>query len=189
MEKKIGEPLSQTPHALWIEDETTARVATRCRRVLAPRGSRPVIRTRVGDYDQRINVFISLPREGPVVVTLTQGLDATVTKRHLRAVRRANGPGRIQLLWDGAGNHRDEEVLARCKKWGIHPLYFPPHAPELNPVEEINRQLKDFLANHLFWSIEELEQVIIQFFEERDYCFALQIEHYIGVPDRQAHVA
>ncbi len=179
MEKKVGDPLSQTTEDLWTEDETTVRLGTIQRRVLAPCGSRPVIKIRIGRYSKRVNVFISLSRKGQVVVTLVIGLDAKATKRHLREVRRTNGPGPIILIWDGSGAHHAKTVKKYCQKKGIRLEYFPPHSPEVNPVEEINRQLKDFLATRLFWTVKELKQVIKQFFEDHNYHFDLKIEEYI----------
>ena len=179
MEKKVGDPLSQTEDDLWVEDETTARVGTIIKKVLAPQGTRPVIRVIVGKYTKRINVFISLSRTGRVVVTIVVGLDAAATKKHLLEVRKVNGPGTIRMLWDGSGAHHAASVKQYCTTKDIKLDYFPTHSPETNPVEEINRQLKKFLATQLFWTVQDLKKAVKKFFEERGYHFDLSIEEYI----------
>ena len=45
----------------------------------------------------------------------------------------------------------------------------PTWSPELDPVEEIFRQLKAFLANKLFFSVDGLEDEIMRFFQQIDF--------------------
>lgn len=183
MEKKEGVNLLREPYQLWVEDETTARCATRLRRVPALRGSKPVVKVRIGRYKERWNVFISWnAATKQTVVTLATRLDAAATALHLQQVRRANnssGCAGLNVLWDKCGAHHGKTVVQCAWEQGINLWYLPPHSPDLNPVEEINRQLKVYLSNWLFWSVEELEEAIISFFEQRGYHFNLHVENYI----------
>ena len=70
-----------------------------------------------------------------------------------------------------------------CQTKTIQLEYFPTHSPETNPVEEINRQLKDFLATRLFWTIQTLKRAVKKFFEGHQYHFDLSIEEYICSQD------
>lgn len=125
---------------LYVEDETTARVATRVKRVLAKRGSKPVVWVKVGAYDQKVNMFISWrAKTGRVVVSLEDGLDAGPTKRHLRKLKRAHGKGKLHVRWDGTGTHSVPSVLRLGEKEGIHFHRFPPYPPKMSPVEYINK--------------------------------------------------
>jgi len=45
----------------------------------------------------------------------------------------------------------------------------PAWSPDLNPVEEIFRQLKAFLANKLFFSVDELKSEIMRFFQQINF--------------------
>jgi transposase len=167
--------------ALYVEDETTARVGTIVKKVLAERGSKPVVRVKVGKYDQKVNVFISWrAKTGRVVVSLEDGLDAVPTKQHLRMLKRRHGKGPVHVLWDGSGAHLVPDVLRQAKKAGIHVHRFPPHSPKMNPVEYINKQLKRFLSLTIFADREELLAAIKQFFREHHYKFAYDLADFIA---------
>ncbi len=180
MEKNVGTPLAESSCDMWVEDEATVNLETRLKRVFAPRGTTPVVKTRMGDYHQRVDVFISISRLGVVVVTLGRGLGADMTKKHLEAVYEANGNSGFVLLWDRSGSHRAGGVTSFCVDSGIWMIYFPAYSPELNPVEEIIKQLKKYLANRLFWSEEEVAQAVLEFFEKRNYRVELNIANYIA---------
>ena len=185
-EKKGEALLANRTKPLVIEDETTVRVQTTLRRLLAPRGSRPEVVVRTGRYQERVNVFISwLAWQEKVVVTLQHGLAATQTLEHLQAVHEMLDGAAFTVLWDGSGNHKAREVQAWCHARGITVEYFPPHSPQLNPVEEINKQLKDYLANTIFWTVEDLKRAITRFFIEKGYRFTFRLERFIGVPEEE----
>jgi hypothetical protein len=186
VEKNEAVRLCREPYRLWVEDETTVRVATLLGKVLAPRGSKPVVRVQVGRYMEKWNVFISWnAATKQAVVTLATGLDALLTAFHLEQVRKTDdGCETLNMLWDNCGAHLEKSVVEHAQRLDINLSYFPTNSPELNPVEEINRQLKAYLSNWLFWSVEELEQAIIRFFEQRGYTFNLRIENYI-IPKSQ----
>lgn len=92
------------------------------------------MKTRIGDYHQRVNVFISISRVGVVIVTLGRSLGADMAKKHLEAVYEANGSSGFVLLWDRSGSHRDSEVMSFCVDWGIWMLFFPSYSPELKSL-------------------------------------------------------
>ena len=165
---------------LWVEDETTARVGTIVKKVLARRGSKPVVRVKVGTYAQKVNVFISWrAKTNQVVVSLEDSLDSVPTKRHLSKLKRVHGKGPLHLLWDGTGSHRDAGVRHFSAKAGIHFHRFPTHSPKMNPVEQINKELKVFLALTLFDDREELVAEIRHFFREHRYKFAFNLAAFI----------
>ncbi len=166
---------------LWVQDETTARVATKIRKVLAKKGQKPVVRVKVGGYDQKVNVFISWhAKTGRVVVTYEDSLEAGPTRRHLRRLKKVAGKGPVHVLWDGNGNHAAAEVLRYAEKAGIHFHRFPTHSPRMSPVEEINRQLKAFLSLKIYAGREEVLAEIKRFFREHRYRFTLDLAAYIG---------
>ena len=92
-----------------------------------------------------------------------------------------HGKGRIDLLWDGSGAHHAQNVKKCGNKKGFHLTFFPPYSPKMNPVEEINRQLKQYLALKLFSSREALVQEITQFFQDHRYQFLLDVKKYLHV--------
>jgi hypothetical protein len=181
VEKNVGTPSAESSCDLWVEDEATVNLETKLKRVFAPRGATPVVRTRIGDYHQRVVVFISISRLG-VVVNLGRGLGADMAKKHLEAVCEANSSSGFVLLWNRSGCHRTGGVVSFCVDLGVWMLYFPAYSPELNPVEEVIKQLKRYLANRLFWSEEEVAQAVLEFFERRNYRVELNIANYIASP-------
>ena len=64
-------------------------------------------------------------------------------------------PGRLLVVWDGAGIHRSRAVRQFAGSCGrrIHLEYLPAYAPELNPTEYIwghlkQHELASFCAQH-----------------------------------------
>lgn len=64
-------------------------------------------------------------------------------------------PGRLLIIWDGAGIHRSRAVREFIDSLGerIHLEYLPAYAPELNPAEYIwghlkQHELANFCAQH-----------------------------------------
>ena len=64
-------------------------------------------------------------------------------------------PGRLLIVWDGAGIHRSRAVRDFTGSLGqrIHLEYLPAYAPELNPAEYIwghlkQHELANFCAQH-----------------------------------------
>ena len=64
-------------------------------------------------------------------------------------------PGRLLIVWDGAGIHRSRTVRQFVGSWGrrLHLEYLPAYAPELNPAEYIwghlkQHELANFCAHH-----------------------------------------
>ena len=64
-------------------------------------------------------------------------------------------PGRLLIVWDGAGIHRSRAVREFVGSLGrrIHLEYLPAYAPELNPAEYIwghlkQHELANFCAKH-----------------------------------------
>jgi len=59
-------------------------------------------------------------------------------------------PGNVLVIWDGARTHRARKVEAFLyRHLRLYLEYFPPYAPELNPVEHVWGYLKkNPLAHH-----------------------------------------
>lgn len=62
----------------------------------------------------------------------------------------------LVVVLDGAPYFRASAVTDLADRDGLELVFLPPYSPDLNPVEECWRQLKDGLGNRLFDSIETL---------------------------------
>jgi transposase len=110
-------------------------------------------------------------------VMFSQKVNSDTTKVFLAELAKWMGC-RFKLIWDGNGNHIAKEVGKEAEKLGIEIVKMPPHQPKLNPVEEVWRQLNQYLANRLFFTVEEVAQAMKEFFEEKGYKFNISIAKY-----------
>ena len=162
---------------MFFEDETKQYLTTVVRRVIARRGSKPVIpsvRRWVGVFV--ICAFNAKTRE--VFVMLSDRVNSRAFRSFLYRLKRYVGRGRIYLVWDNAGGHVANSVRRAAYKRGVHLVRQPPWSPHLNPVEEIWRELKISLANRLFFSLDELRDAIMSFFESKNYRVNINIDKY-----------
>lgn len=65
----------------------------------------------------------------------------------------------VRLITDGAAAHRSTR-LKESEKLSIEHL--PPYSPELNPVERLFKELRQELKNHVFESLEAVEEAVIK---------------------------
>lgn len=101
---------------------------------------------------RRLTLYLALyPREnirGPQILQV------------FRSLNRLGGP--VVVLWDRAGPHRHHQVrrwLATRAHW--HVEWFPPYAPELNPVDHLWAYLKyGRLPNFTPNEVTEIQQAV-----------------------------
>jgi transposase len=117
------------------------------RRSWAPRGHTPILYQRTRSH-QKVSAIAALcvtPQRDCVHMYFRLDADANINStsvsyflsnlsRHLR--------GPVVLLWDRFAPHRAKKARALIGKRDIHPFFFPPYAPELNPVENLWGYLK-----------------------------------------------
>lgn len=145
-------------------DETGFLLTPLVRRSWAPVGQTPVLRHR-GGHREKISIIGALSisprrRRLNLYMHLYQGRSVQEQEfivflrdllRHLR--------GNVIVIWDRLNQHLSHEVKAYVAARGRVSLeYFPPYAPELNPVEYLWTTMKCHrLANHGIGTIEMLE--------------------------------
>ena len=134
--RRTWAPVGQTP-ILYQRGRSHERISMIAALTVSPR------RRRVGLY------FSLLPNENVVTQNLL---------RFVRALRRELGSP-IVLVWDRLNVHRSASTQLRCRSRSIHPVFLPPYAPELNPVEPFWAYLKmNPLANHAALDVRELRR-------------------------------
>ena len=117
------------------------------RRTWSPRGQTPVLR-QVGRNLKKVSAIAALcvsPDRCEVRLYFQLLIDANFTAAAVRGfLRQLAGHFRdpLLLLWDRANIHRglNTEVFLDVMEWWH--FYFPPYAPELNPVEYLWSYLK-----------------------------------------------
>ena len=104
--------------------------------MIAKKGSKPTLK--VNDSHEGVQVYAAInARTRTVFVYYDKRLNSAAAKRFLYQFKKALGPGRTYLIWDGHGAHIAGNVRQRAKKYGIHFVPLPPYCPHLNPVEEL----------------------------------------------------
>jgi len=74
----------------------------------------------------------------------------------------ATKPGAIHVvIWDGAGFHHNEDKHEVPDSVCLLPL--PAYSPELNPIEHLWNQVKLFIANQEWETVEKLRDAITEF--------------------------
>jgi len=177
--KRKIKKIATSGYVVLYEDETKVQLTTKVGKVITRRGQPAVMRVNV---DHRgIFVFGAIDiRSKVVIIMLSDRINSDATMKFLYELKRVYGRGRIYVVWDNNGNHVAKRVRYLAKKKGIHFVQLPPYMPELNPMEAVWKQLKDHLANRLFFEIDELKREVINFFASRGYRFEIKIESYFS---------
>ncbi len=55
---------------------------------------------------------------------------------------------KLLLMQDGASGHRAKFTQNELKERDIHPIFWPPYSPDLNPIESIWDWMKDYLQRN-----------------------------------------
>ena len=61
-----------------------------------------------------------------------------------------------------------ERIEQMCSNAGVKLMYLPPYSPDLNPIEEMFAELKDFIKRNWYIYEEHPEQGFDKFLE---WCF------------------
>lgn len=112
-------------------DELRLGLRGQVRRVLAPRGVKPVQRVQVGYRWRWLLLGVD-----PLVGSLRWAWLERFRQGPLRDA--LAGWGAAAVVWDGAGPHRGKELRALpMARVGL-----PPYAPELNPAERVFAEVR-----------------------------------------------
>jgi transposase len=124
-------------------DETGLSVIPLVSRTWAPRGQTPILHHN-GHWD-KVSAITAVSPKGHLFFQMKLGAydGASVIaflRQLLRQVR-----NKIVLVWDNGKPHRSKETKAFLAQHRDRLLveFLPPYAPELNPVEPFNNQLKN----------------------------------------------
>ncbi|MGQ4915347.1 MAG: IS630 family transposase [Candidatus Asgardarchaeia archaeon] len=166
-------------YPVFYEDETKVKLTTRMAKVIAKRGQAVIMRVNV-DH-RRVFVLGAINvRSREVTILLSDRANSKSVMKLLYKLKAQVGRGRLYVVWDNNGSHISKRVKYLAKKKGIHLVQLPPYMPELNPMEAVWKQLKQYVANKLFFEIEALKWEVMKFFATRGYKFKIKIERYFS---------
>jgi putative transposase len=136
---------------LAFEDESGFSLVSPLKGTWAPRGQTPVIRTQISHH-QRINAIGALlvTPGGRRLRLLSRLQSQTINGQHVVAFLKKllhSIKGSIVWVWDNHPMHSRQLVKAFIAQHPrLHVYHFPAYAPELNPVEGIWAQAKEYTA-------------------------------------------
>ena len=148
---------------LAFEDESGFSLVSPLKGTWAPRGQTPVIRTQISHH-QRINALGALlVTPGGRCLRLFSRLQRkNINGKHVLAFLKKllrTLKGQIVLVWDNHPIHVRKLVKAFiAQQPRLHVFYFPSYAPELNPVEGVWTQAKEFTAGSAPHDVQELHR-------------------------------
>ena len=151
------------PGRLWVADEMRYGLLPVTRRVWSLRGVRPVCP--VQPRYEWAYLYGAAEVGGPARVEFLYS--PTVNLEHSELFLQQLGarePGATHVvIWDGAGFNPQEGAAGLPDNVRLLPL--PPYSPELNPIEGLWDQLKDYLCNKVFVSLQTVKQAITAFLQ------------------------
>lgn len=102
------------------------------------------------------------PRTGACFFLMLPAVNGDCFELFLRELSKTEmvKPGaRVGVVMDNAGAHRSGSV-----EWPAQfvPMALPAYSPELNPAEQVFRQLRAWLSNRVFESLDQMGDALIE---------------------------
>jgi|HubBroStandDraft_6_1064221.scaffolds.fasta_scaffold137408_2 transposase len=141
---------------IWFADESRIGQKGTLTRIWAKRGQRP----RVVRQQQYLNSYIIgsvCPNQKSAEAIVSPYCNSDAMHHHLEQISRATKPGHFAVVvMDRAGWHTTDAIYDMTN---VAPLFLPPASPELNPMEQVWKWIKDhFLSNRIFDDYEDIEE-------------------------------
>ena len=163
---------------------------SQCKRRWTPRGHRPKCRIKLGYQYCYLYTAIN-PYNGTlfslILPDMTKDSFCLFTQHFSRYLDelysvQSDQRNKVLLIADGAGAHREE----LCKNSGFDFKKLPPASPELNPVERFFEELRKDLADHVFDTLEQVEEHLIsilqKYYQNPQAVIQLTLYPYIRSP-------
>ena len=156
------------PQYLAVVDECSINLTSNVGKVVAKKGSKPIIRTEK-TYDAGISIVAAITGNGEVIYQIKEKrMNSDHFKDFLNFFKRNryaySDQKQLQLVLDNALYHHSNTTRKEADVLNINFHFQPAHSPEVNAVEELWRQLRQFLRNQLFFTINHLRMAVHDFF-------------------------
>ena len=137
-------------------DESRFGLITNVGRKWTARGVKPII-----PYQQKYKYFYLYQatdiKSGEDFSMYISHLDTVCFNEYLKQLSEKFKKDKIVLIMDNASFHKSKQL--KIPK-NIKIEYIPPYSPELNPQERRFEDIKKFLKNRVFNSLEELQSKV-----------------------------
>ena len=146
---------------VWAEDEARFGRIPSYRRIWALKGWRPRASSRRRYEGGYLFGFVR-PQTGETYNIVGPSVSAeamTAVLRQFAADVGAVPKKRVVLVLDGAGRHEAKDLEVPV---GIHLVFLPPYAPELQPAERLWPLINEVVANRTFMTLAKLIETVSQ---------------------------
>ena len=141
---------------LWVQDETRVGLMPIHRRRITDKGRRPLISSEIRREYEYLYGLIE-PLTGNDFMLELPNLEADLMEVFLREFVKEDRDSLHIILLDNASAHTTEKLQMADN---IIFIFFPPNAPELNPMERFWKELKDWLSDYEPPSMKEVSQLV-----------------------------
>jgi transposase len=185
---KIKERAVKEKAEIFWGDETGLRSDHQAGKTYSPKGKTPIVK--ISAKWLKSNVISALSNKGKLYFSVFEGkFNSTVFIDFVKRLLRQKKKGKIFLIVDNYRPHKSEEVkefLKTCRG-RLELFYLPPYAPELNPDELLNQELKanafkskrpqsknelTLMVRNKLRSIQNNSQKIINYFKAENVKYA-----------------
>ena len=146
---------------VWTMDEHRLGLKPVLRDVWVPEGEQPIAQVNWRFQWLWLYGFVH-PQSGETYWWILPKVNINLFNRVLADFAKHFGPGKnkqIILAMDQAGWHTSSQVEV---PEGIHLEFMPSHSPELQPAERLWPLTNEAVANQLFQTLDDLEEVLFQ---------------------------
>lgn len=159
VELTFDKSLSRKPLLLFFQDEGRFGRINTLHRCWVPQGTRAIIgKQLIRQYTYAYTAVC--PETGETFSLILPYADSDSMSIFLRELSKQYSQNRIVLIMDNASWHSYKSMI---DIQNIKPLFLPPRAPELNPVECIWHHIKEkYFSNRVFNNISEVEQRLVE---------------------------
>jgi len=93
------------------------------------------------------------PKTGESFSLIMSSINTDNMNRFLEEFKKFLGDKEVILIMDNASFHKSKRLKI---PEGINIEYIPPYSPELNPVERVFQEIKKYIKNLVFDSVDEM---------------------------------
>lgn len=129
---------------LWVEDETRIGLMPIHRKRITEKGLRPLISSEIKREYEYLYGLIE-PLTGKSFMLELPNLEGELMELFMREFGKTDEESLHIVLMDNASAHTTAQIKIAEN---IIFVFFPPAAPELNPIERFWKELKDWLSDY-----------------------------------------
>ncbi len=148
-----------TAQAYYFQDEMRFGTRTELSRRWTACGVRPSGEQLIGYEYGYLSVALN-PRTGELFALILPDMRIESFQAFLDEFGKFIGKKTfVRLITDGAAAHRSTRLKIDAELTIEH---LPPYSPKLNPVERLFKELRKELKNHVFESLQAVEEAVIK---------------------------